>query len=371
MLPGVSARRDPEAALLRRRLASQQLASPRLRSPLELVRQMGAVQAQDYPGGVWAIGLRLAGATQADVERAIEAGEIVRTWPMRRTLHFVPGEDARWMLRLLAVRQLAAGGYRYRALGLAEDDFARAARLLTRALRGGRRLTRVAAYEALRRGGVAPDGQRGMHVLAHLAQAGLICCGPREGAQPTFVLLEEWVPRPIDLERDEALATLALRYFGGHGPATLHDFAWWSGLRVAEARRAIEAAGPGLVEERRDEASTWVAADAPQAPRRARTRAAALLPPWDEFLVAYRDRTAPTRELPAELSNPLQYLGKPVLLVDGQVRGTWRRETRRAAVRVTLEVWSPLEERERREVERAVARYGEFLGREVELADRV
>src|SRR5688500_8829533 len=144
--PRVPAARDPEAALLRRRLASQQLASPLPGSPLELVRRLGAVQAQDYPGGLWAIGLRVAGATLADVERAIEAGEIVRTWPMRRTLHFVPGEDARWMLRLLAERQLAAGAYRYRALGLAEDDFARAGRLLTRALRGRRRPTRRAAY---------------------------------------------------------------------------------------------------------------------------------------------------------------------------------------------------------------------------------
>src|SRR5687768_8457621 len=169
---------------------------------------------------------------------------------MRRTLHFVPGEDARWMLRLLAARQLAAGAYRYRALGLAEDEFARAWRLLTRALRGRRRLTRAAAYEALRRGGVAPDGQRGMHVLAHLAQAGLICCGPREGAQPTFVLLEEWVPRPIDLARDEALATLAVRYTGAHEPATLHDFAWWSGLRLGEAGGALEAPGPGRGGER-------------------------------------------------------------------------------------------------------------------------
>jgi len=184
------------------------------------------------------------------------------------------------------------------------------------------------------------------------------------------VLLEEWVPRPIDLAGDEALATLALRYFGGHGPATLHDFAWWSGLRIGEARRAIEAAGPGLVEERFGEASTWVAADAGPAPRRARSPAAALLPPWDEFLVAYRDRTAPTRGLPAELANPMRYLGKPVLLVDGQVRGTWRRETRRAAVRVTLEPWSPLDERERRALAPAVARYGEFLGRKMELVDR-
>jgi hypothetical protein len=361
--------RNPETALLRRRLATQQLASPALRSPLELVRHLGAVQAQDYPGGLWGIGLRLAGATQADVERAIESAEIVRTWPMRRTLHFVPGEDARWMVRLLAERQLAGAGYRYRALGLGDDDFARAARVLTRALRGRPRLTRAAAYEALRKGGVAPEGQRGMHVLAHLAQAGLICCGPREGSQPTFVLLEEWVPRAADPPRDEALATLARRYFGGHGPATLHDFVWWSGLRVAEARRAIEAAGSALVEERHGEVSLWASADTDAVAARARTPAA-LLPPWDEYLVAYRDRAAPTRTLPAQLASPLQYLGKPLLLVAGQVRGAWRRQVRPSAVRVTLEPWAELAPGERRALRRAGARYREFLCVEVEVAER-
>jgi hypothetical protein len=359
--------RDPETALLRRRLAAQQLASPALRSPLELVRHMGAVQAQDYAGGLWAVGVRLAGATEADVERAIAAAEIVRTWPMRRTLHLVPAEDARWMVRLLAARLLAGAAYRYRALGLSEDDLARAGRILARAMRGRPPLTRAAAYEALRRGGVAPEGQRGMHVLAHHAQAGLICCGPREGRQPTFVLLEEWVARSVEPSRDEALATLARRYFGGHGPATLHDFAWWSGLRVTDARCAIEAAGSELVEERRDGASAWVAADAAAGAKRGRTPAAALLPPWDEFLVAYRDRTAPTRELPAELANPLQFLGKPLVLVDGTVRGAWRRRARPSGVRLTLERWVELTARERGAIERAVARYRDYLARRMEV----
>jgi hypothetical protein len=362
--------RDPDLRLLRRRLAAQGLAAPLALSPLELVRRLGAVQAQDYAGGLWGIGVRL-GATAADVEGAIERAEIVRTWPMRRTLHFVPGEDARWMLRLLAARLLPGAGYRYRALGLSADDLARAGRILERALRGGRRLTRPAAYEALRRGGVAPDGQRGIHVLAHLAQAGLICFGPREGAQPTFVLLEEWVVRPAEPARDEALATLALRYFGGHGPATLRDFAWWTGLPLGEARRAIAAAGAGLVEERgAGQASAWVAAGAaPAATRRGRAPAAALLPPWDEFLVAFRDRAAATRRLPAELASPLQYLGKPLLLVGGEVRGAWRRQARGAVVRVALEPWTPLTTGERRAVERAVTRYAAFLGREVEVAE--
>jgi len=355
-----------ERTLLRRRLASQHLAAPLSGSPLDLVRAMGAVQAQDYPGGLWGIGLRLDSATEADVERAIGDATLVRTWPMRRTLHIVDGEDVRWMLKLLAPRQLGLSAGRHRQLGLAEGDFARAGRILARALRGGRRLTRAAAYDALRRGGVAPEGQRGIHVLADLAQQGLICFGPRERKQPTFVLLEEWVPPAAEPSRDEALATLAARYFGGHGPATLQDFVWWTGLRVAEARRAIEAAGARLVDQRHGESTWYASAEAPP-PAPARPAKAALLPPWDESLVAYRDRSFATRRLEERDPNGLALIGKPVVMVGGTVRGAWRRELRPQAVRVTLDLWSALTATERRAVQKAASRYGRFLEREVEV----
>ncbi len=355
-----------ERNLLRRRVASQHVAAPRPGSPVDLVRAMGAVQAQDYPGGLWGVGLRLDGADEADVERAIADASLVRTWPMRRTLHLVAGEDVRWMLRLLNPRQQALSAGRHRRLGFAEGDFARAGRILSRALRGGRRLTRPAAYDELRRGGVAPDGQRGIHVLADLAQQGLLCCGPREGKQPTFVLLEEWVPPAAEPPRDEALATLAARYFGGHGPATLRDFVWWAGLRVAEARRAIGAAGARLVEERHGEVVRYASPDAPP-PATARRTTAALLPPWDEYLVAYRDRSLATRALRKTDPNGVGLIGKPLVIVDGAVRGAWRRELRPATVRVKLDLWSSLAAGERRAVKAAATRYGRFLGRDVEV----
>src|SRR6185503_19172111 len=195
---------------------------------------------------------------------------------------------------------------------------------------------------------------RGIHVLGDLAQQGLICFGPREGKQPTFVLLEEWVPPAAEPSRDEALATLAARYFGGHGPATLQDFVWWTGLRVAEARRAIEAAGARLAEERHGEVVMYASAEAPP-PAPARPVTASLLPPWDEALVAYRDRSFATRALRESDPRGLGLIGKPVVMVDGTVRGAWRRELRPTAVRVTLDLWSPLTATERRAVERAAA----------------
>jgi len=161
---------------------------PAFTDPADLVRWMGAVQAQDYMGSLWGVGLRLHGASEADVEASIAAGAIVRTWPMRGTLHYVPAEDARWMLRLLAPRVVAGAAGRYRQLGLDAAAFARSRTVLTRALRGGRRLTRGAAYETLARGGVSTEGERGIHILGRLAQEAVLCVGPRDGRQQTFAL---------------------------------------------------------------------------------------------------------------------------------------------------------------------------------------
>jgi hypothetical protein len=326
---------------------------------------MGAVQAQDYAGGLWAVGQRTAGAAEADVERAIAERSIVRTWPMRGTLHFVPAEDARWMLDLLNARVLAGSRARHRELGLDEGQITKARRILERALRGGRALARPAAYAELERGGVSPAGQRGIHILGNLAQRGVICLGLREGKQPTFVLFEEWVPAWRELTRDEALATLAERYFRGHGPATAADFAWWAGLRVADAGRAIAAAGGVLRVEERGEVLRYSVAAEPEAVRR--LVQAALLPPWDEYLVGYRDRSAAVGHLDDHDRRRLQLVGSPLIVVGGRARGTWSREVKPGTVRVRLAPWTPLSANEHRAVARAAARYAAFLSRNLDL----
>jgi hypothetical protein len=346
----------------RRRLASQQLARPRHATPAELVRWMGAVQAQDYAGSLWAVALRLPALTRPEIEAAIAARTIVRTWPMRGTLHFVPAEDVRWMLRLLTPRVIARSAGRYHALELDRAAFARSARLLTRALEGGRSLTRPEAYEALRRGGVSPDGQRGIHILGHLAQQGLLCHGPRSGRQPTFVLLDEWVPASSEPSREMALATLATRYFSSHGPATLRDFTWWSGLRVKEAQDGIAAAGEALVKTTHDGRSFWMAPSSRPAARR--QPSAWLLPPWDEYVVAYRERDAALGHFERD---PQRYraIGRPLVVIDGRVRGAWKLAPARGGARVVTDYWTAVMEAERRAVHEAALRHGRFLGLEL------
>ena len=347
-----------------RRLVNQQITGPRLSSVRELVRWMGAVQAQDYRGGLWATGLRLAGVDAAAVEAAIAARQIVRTWPMRGTLHFVPAEDTRWMLDLLASRVDAGAAGRYRTLGLDKAAFTRGSRLLLRALEGGRSLTRPEAYALLDRGGVASHSQRGLHVLFHLSHRGLICQGPRRERQPTFVLLEEWIRPSKAPSRDQALATLATRYFSSHGPATLSDFVWWSGLRVKDARLAIDAAGAGLTQETWD-ARTWWSGPRTRA-RRAGRGEAVLLPPWDEYIVAYKDRQAATGHLPNHAEQRLRTVGSSLLLIDGRVRGAWRMTARARSARFAAEYWTPVSAAEKQAVREAARRYGRFFGLELE-----
>lgn len=355
------------SATPRQRLVNQQITWPRVTTPAGLLRWMGAVQAQDYLGSLWAVGLRLPGAVEADIEKAITDRTIVRTWPMRGTLHYAPAADVRWMLRLLTPRVVAGCAGRYRQLGLDDAAFTRSRKILVRALRGGRMLTRGEAYAALERGGVSPAGQRGIHILGHLAQQGVLCFGPRAraGRQPTFVLLDEWLPSAKELPRAQALSTLAERYFTSHGPATVQDFAWWSGLLLRDAQKAIEAAGSKLHHETHDGRRCWLAAGGRSAPAKSKRPTAVLLPPWDEYLVAYKDRAA-TIDPRVGDRNRLQVVGSSLIVIDGRVRGSWRRTLMPRTVRVSLDFWTPVTKEERRAAGKAAARYARFLGREVE-----
>jgi hypothetical protein len=203
--------------IARLRLEAQRVSAPRFTRPEELVSWLGAVQAQDYLGALWAVGLRTEMAREADVERALAEGAIVRTWPMRGTLHFVAAADARWMVELLAPRRISGAASRFRQLGLDDATFTRAGRVLEKRLAAGP-LTRPRVYDALEQARISTAGQRGIHILWRLAHETRICFGPREGKQPTFVLFDAWLPDARRLPRDEALAELAVRYFRGHGP---------------------------------------------------------------------------------------------------------------------------------------------------------
>jgi hypothetical protein len=345
-----------------RRLVNQQIAQPTFGRPSELVAWLGAVQAQDYLGALWAVGLRTPGATELTIEQGLAEKTIVRTWPMRSTIHFVAAADVRWMLELLAPRVVRRTTARRSQLGLDETIIAASAEVIARALQGGKQLPRNALYELLERENIATDSSRGLHILGRLAHDGLLCFGARAGKQPTFALLNEWAPGAKSLPRDEALATLALRYFTGHGPATVQDFMWWSGLTTTEAKAGLAAVVAQLGRDVVDGQEYYFARDLPDAATGPLD--AFLLPPFDEFLVAYRDRSA---ALDAHY-NPLVVPGgngifNPVVVIAGRVVGTWKRAFKNDSVVMTFSPFTAFSDAQASAITAVAERYGGFVGK--------
>ncbi len=347
--------------IAQQRLYNQYIARATFEQPGDVVAWLGAVQAQDYLGALWAVGLRMRKAVEADIERALADKTIIRTWPMRGTLHFVAAADVRWMLELLTPRIVAGSSQRlHRQYGLDEAVFTRSKELFAGEMQGGRQLTRNAMYKALEAGGISIAGGRGLHILGRLAQDGFICFGAREGKQQTFALLDEWAPAAKPMARDEALAELANRYFTSRGPATLQDFAWWSGLTMADAKSGLELAKRRLVQEISGGQTYWLASSMPTT--KDASPAAYLLPAYDEYTVAYKDRSAvlnPEYTKRVSSGNGIIY---PTIVVDGLVVGTWKRTLRKDTIVITPSPFAKLKRAETRAFAGAARRYGEFLG---------
>ena len=281
---------------------------------------------------------------------------------MRGTLHFVAAEDVRWMQGLLAPRVIARDKARIeRDFGLDAATLKRCRRIVDKALADGTPMTRSALYAALDAGGIASAGLRGVHVTGRLAHEGLLCLGPRAGKQPTFVLLDAWLPATPHKTRDEALAELARRYFRSHGPATAQDFAWWSGLTVKDAQAGIALAQAQLVRDDIDGAAHWRSLDALQP---ADANSVHLLPPFDEYLVGYRNRSAAIDATHGRQVIGINGLVNASIVVDGRVVGTWKRSIGKDAVTITPAFLMPRPAKRASEaaIRREARRYGVFLG---------
>ncbi|HET7270033.1 MAG TPA: winged helix DNA-binding domain-containing protein [Rubrobacter sp.] len=350
-----------ETDVVGQRLVNQRIEAKKFEKPEEVVRCLGAIQAQDYSQSLWAIGLRLKSATVADIEKAISEGRIVRTWPMRGTLHFVPPEDAKWMLKLSASRMLAKDGRRLAQLGLDQEVMERCTEIFYDALKGNKRLSRPHMMRLVEEAGISTENQRGYHILWYVAQSGLICLGPMKDKQQTFVLLDELAPDSRNLSREESLAELTKRYFASHGPATVHDFAWWAGLTVTESRAGLEAAKPELLSESIDGKEYWMTGDAPDA-RAYDTSGVNLLPGFDEYLLGYKDRSAVLAEQHApEVVPGRNGVFRPIIVAGGRVVGTWKRRLKKDAVDLTLSPFTHPDRLRQRTIEAAIS-YSNFVG---------
>lgn len=333
------------------RLAAQGIGATRLQTPAEVVRHLLAMQAQDFGSAKWAVALRTAAATEAQVLAAIEAREIVRSWPMRGTLHFTPAEDLGWMLGLTGQRTVQSAAGRHRQLGLDDESFALGARLAERAVGEAGVLSRAALLAAFDAGGLSTEGQRGAHLLLYLSATGLLVFGPPEGKQQTFALLGEWVRSARALHGDEALAEFARRYFLSHGPASDRDFAWWSSLTLTQARRGLAMVADELEVLEVAGSTYWHRPGLEPAPP-----GVLALPGFDEYVLGYQDRTA---QLSAEWFQRIVPGGNgmflPTVVVDGEIVGTWKRAGAR-------DYFAPLSAANEKALSRALQRHAQFVG---------
>jgi hypothetical protein len=328
--------------------------------PTEVVREMLAMQAQDYAGGLWAIGLRTASGTRRSIESVHETGAFVRSWPMRGTLHFVAADDLPWMLSLTGERMVRSAEGRRRQLELDHAQFDRAERVARERMAGGATISRPELFAAWQQEGLPTTGQRGVHLLGQLAQTGVIVLV----GQQEWALLEHRVPRPRLPERADALREFALRYFLSHGPASERDFAWWSSLTLTDARTGIAAAREQLDELEVDDTRYYLRPGLEPA-----ARAVRLLPGFDEYLLGYADRSAPLSGADSAVIGPGgNGMFLSTVVVNGEVVASWRRTPRAKKVHLELELLRGIPASAKSGLAAAAKRYGTFLEQPVELS---
>jgi DNA glycosylase AlkZ-like len=354
----------PISRLTDERLRNQKLTHAPFVAAEDVVRWLGAVQSQDFAGATWALALRMQRPTDAALRAAFNAGRILRTHVMRPTWHFVSPADIRWLLALTGPRVDGLSRSYYRKQELDDRVFARSQRVFERALRDGAHLTRAELGSRLQSIGITCSPLRLSLIVLHAELDGIICSGPLRGRQFTYALFEERVPAAKTLSRDEAVAALTARYFTSHGPATIRDFAWWSGLTVRDAKAGIAMMKPALVEEAIGDLTYWRAAGRSNA--RTAPPSLHLLPNYDEYLIAYKDRQVVLDDrtpLPPAM-DPYAYY----LIVNGRLRGTWRKVVESKRVRVNVTTFKPLTRDERRQLDAEAQRFGRFIGLPTTLA---
>jgi hypothetical protein len=310
------------------RLIAQHVAGPGSATAADAVQWMTAMQAQDFSSAVLAVALRTESRRRSEVQDALDNGSVVRSWPMRGTLHFVAAEDLSWMLALTSERSLATSE-KYRAqLGLEMSTIERAREIAIETLAGGGRTSRADLLASWEKAGLQSVKEQGYRLIWHLAQTGTLCLGPTQGNEQHFVLFDEWVTTSRHLDRDEALGEWALRYFRSHGPATVKDFTWWTQLKAADVKVAVAIAAPHLERIVVDDVTYFLDPQTLEllSARRRKARDVFLLPGFDEYLLGYQTRTA---VLPTEFASRIVPGGNgvflPTVISDGEVVGTWKR----------------------------------------------
>lgn len=349
------------------RLICQQIAGTNFITPREIVGWMGAMQAQDYSMAKWAISVRLPAATDSIIENAFNKGEILRTHVLRPTWHFVSADDIYWMLELTAPHMNRAMKGRHKALGLDEKIFAKSNSIIHAALEKGKHLTRPEIMSELQKNKIETHDLKSIHLMYHAELNGIVCNGIMRGKEHTYALLEKRVKKTKSITREEALAKLAERYFTSHGPATLEDFTWWSGLNVTESRQALEMVEKNFVAET-FKSKTYLFTNSFAVPKRNKL-SFHLLPAFDEYIISYKDRSAAIQmehQPKAFSSNGIFW---PTIIINGKVVGLWKRNIQKDKVIIEVEFFKEPTKAGINSFKKESKKYGKFLDKKVEIKD--
>ena len=349
------------------RLQNQHLLTSPFKDPVDVVRSLVAVQAQDYYGAKWAIGQRMRHATDDVVEQAFADGRILRLHLMRPTWHFVAPDDIRWLVKLTAPRVKATHSYYFKKSELDDATIKRTNNILTKALRDGKQLTRDELRQVVKRAGIEPgDSERFGRIMFRAELDCVVCSGARKGNQFTYSLVEERVPASRLMERDESLAELAQRYFKTRGPASAQDFAWWSGLTLTDVKRAIDISGSVLKSEVIADKTYWKSGNAKQFRGKA-TGTVHLLSAYDEYFISYKDRSAAIHPKFDQKSIASKLVFDAPLVVDGFSAGGWKRMLAEDEVTIQLSPFVTLKRTDQQALKLAAQRYAKFLGKDARI----
>lgn len=347
------------------RLQSQNLSQKRFSTAKEVVSWMGAMQAQDLNSAKWAIGARLEGITEKQVDDSIGRGEIIRTHLMRPTWHLVSIDDYLPILRLTAPAIRASLKSRRSQLELDSSYFKKSNPALQNILGNGNHLTREELMQELSPVLPALDSSRMNHILLEAELEGMICNGRVKNKQHSFALTDEWLPAEIrnrQIDRNESLALLAGKYFKSHGPATLSDFSWWSGLSMADCRTAVEMVKGNLESEKADNQVFWYDPSLnEQVPATKNPRRIFLLPAYDEYIISYKDRSAVLTYENHGLTVSSNGIFRPVIVLDGQVIGLWNKTIKKGKLIPDISWFIKPESRILKQLDQAFKEFALFL----------
>ena len=345
------------------RLFNQFINSSPAKTAREAVSQLCAMQGQDYAGTKWSIGLRVPGLTDAAVDDALAAKEIIRISSLRGTIHFIAPEDVRWIGRLIQPRIVSAFASVFKSYGLDETQIRKSHDVIRKTLEGGKQLSRDELKAALEKKKIDTSGHRMNSFISRAGTDLVICCAPRRGKEFTYALLDEWLPADKKAKEEETLSTLALRYLTGHGPATVQDFSYWCGETLSAAKAAILALGKDVEKITAGGREYWMKPATTTPPP---ATGMLLLPGFDEYYTGYADRSLLASEDELKKLTPPNGILQPIVVNNGKITGNWKRTVKKHALELDASPFTTFSDAQKKALIKRSKDFSRFMGLPVE-----